>query len=166
MFERGGVLIRVDGSECAPNEGSVVFIPAEVVVRLTILSALTPVVGMHAPAAGIALADDGEVVTVLRIGGAERDAFAACRAEGRRGEIATQQSPLAVLCRVKDHEVAVIGAAVIATGRFAGDGEGVLWEGTRVPVVDVQALTAQAEAASWACGAPSSAPAPRVGGAA
>ena len=148
--ERGGVLLRVNGGEGGDALG---FVPAEVARRLTALSALTPVPGARPPVVGIALAD-GAVVTVLGIGPLDG---------GRRG--AEREGPYdpgeewlvpgadrAVLCNLGGFDVALTGATVLATGVFDGapSGDGVLWRSEVVPVIDVRALYAQAEAASWA----------------
>jgi hypothetical protein len=167
MLERGGVLIRVDESDHEPAGGFLAFISADVVVRVTTLSALTPVVGLNPPAVGIALSDDGEVVTVLRLGGAPPDEVKPDGARGRFGELVVKAADLAVLCRVKDQEVAIVGGTVIATGLFeaSDDDEDVFWDGLRVPALDVQALAARAEAASWVHrAAPSAGSAARIQG--
>ncbi len=152
--ERGGVLLRVGGDDAFG------FVPAAVARRLTSLSSLTPVPGARPPVAGIALAD-GAVVTVLSIGGSgagsSRPSVAPgaspSRAAYRAGEDwCVPGSDRAVLCRLGGFDVALTGATVVATGVFdaAPDGEGVVWRGASVPLVDVRALYAQAEAATWA----------------
>lgn len=130
------------------GEQALGFFPVEVVRRLATLSALTVVPGAQPPIAGIALAD-GAVVTVLSLGeppgplAAQRslDAFGVVPGADR-----------AVLCRVGGIDVALTGGTVLATGVFgvAPDGESVLWRGEVVPEIDVRALYAQAEAATWA----------------
>ena len=67
----------------------------------------------------------------------------------------------AVLCTLGAIEVALTGASVVTTGVFEGapEGEGVLWRSEVVPVLDVRALYAQAEAAALAPGASTVTPA-------
>ena len=54
-------------------------------------------------------------------------------------------------CQLGGIEVALTGATVVATGVFdrAPDDEGVLWRSEVVPILDVRALYAEAEAATW-----------------
>lgn len=183
--ERGGVLLRFPRGEGGEALG---FVPADVARRLTTLSSLTPVPGARAPVMGIALAD-GAVVTVLRIphdGEQRRDGEprrCSPNPSGRDGAPPSRDSPRpsregvryepgedwivpgadrALLCNVGGFDVALTGATVLATGIFdtAPDGQGVLWRSEVVPVIDVRALYAQAEAATWArrASAPASGP--------
>lgn len=151
--ERGGVLLRLrDAAHPGAHAGTALgFVPADVAQRLAALSALTPVPGAKPPAYGIALAE-GAVVTVLRIGDAPfQDASA--RPPYTPGEDwIVPGAERAVLCRLGAFDVALTGATVLATGVFepAPDESGVLWRGEVVPVIDVRALYAQAEAATWA----------------
>ena len=142
--------------------GALGFIPAEVARRLTALSSLTPVPGARAPIAGIALAD-GAVVTVLRIGEDAPQAAAHERASYDPGEDwIVPGADRAVLCHLGGADVALTGATVLATGVFDAASEGgVLWRGEVVPVIDVRALYAQAEASAWAERAVT--PSPRAG---
>lgn len=156
MGERGGVLLRV-GRDGGAALG---FIPAEVARRLTAVASLTPVPGARPPALGIALAD-GAVVTVLRVGQAgpeRRPAYAP------GDDWLVPGADCAVLCQVGGFDVALTGAVVVATGVFdeAAGHEGVLWRGEVVPVLDVRALYAQAEAATWAARAVHASAAPRA----
>jgi chemotaxis signal transduction protein len=112
------------------------FISADVARRLTALLSVTPVPGSAPSVAGLALAD-GAVVTVLRIG---------------RPAGTTKIQPgadRAVLCELRNYEVAVTGGVVLATGMFDAEpeGTGVVWRGEVVPLIDVGALYAEAHAA-------------------
>jgi hypothetical protein len=165
--ERGGVLVRyceaaweaasAPGGALplpAPPVPRLAFIPADVALRITALTALTGVRGMELPASGIALAE-GEVVTVLRLG-LQREALPAPGPYEPGADWPLSSGPNgAVLCSVAGQRVAVTGATVVATGLFdaagaGGEGAGVLWRGERVPELDVRALYARAEAAIWA----------------
>jgi hypothetical protein len=144
------VLLRVRGEE-ADTLG---FVPSEVARRLAALSSLTPVPGARPPVVGIALAD-GAVVTVLRIGrGGSPPAAASAAARPAYepgGDWMVPGADRALLCQIGGVEVALTGATVVATGVFdvAPGGQGVLWRSEVVPVIDVRALYAQAEAATW-----------------
>ncbi len=155
------MLLRLPGEEAG---GTLCFVPADVARRLTELSAFTPVPGARPPVSGIALAD-GRVVTVMRIGSADTMgdpervpqpppvAGGLCRATYEPGEDwIVPGADRAVLCNLGGFEVALTGATVLATGVFdaAPGGEGVLWRSDVVPVIDVRALYAQAEAAALA----------------
>ena len=122
------------------------FIPASTAIRVTALSSLVPVPGAPPQVVGIALAD-GAVVTVLRLGDGDPG-------EAGCGEDAwpIPGSRRAVLCRLGGHDVALTGGSVVATGVFdaAPVGEGIVWCGQMVPALDVRAIYAQAEAATWA----------------
>ena len=61
-------------------------------------------------------------------------------------------SDRAVLCDVGGLSVAVTGGSILATGLFEAspDGDGILWRGEHVPLLDVRDLYAHAEAAIWA----------------
>jgi hypothetical protein len=150
--ERGGVLLRV-----RTDEGDALgFVPADVARRLAALSTLTPVPGARPPVVGIALAD-GAVVTVLRIGRAGAPSQRPTSPPPRPayepgGDWMVPGADRALLCQLGGVEVALTGASVVATGVFdvAPGGEGVLWRSEVVPVIDVRALYAQAEAATWA----------------
>jgi hypothetical protein len=142
--EHGGVLLRFADET---NEAALGFVPASTAVRLAALSTIVPVPGARLPVLGIALAD-GAVVTVLRLGagvgpapGYEPDDAWPVPGAGR-----------AVVCRLDGLDVALTGGTVLATGLFdaAPGRDGVLWRGDLVPVIDVRALYAQAEAAVWA----------------
>ena len=117
MALRGGLLYRTTG-RVGEGDDALRFVPDDVVVRVTMLVALTPVAGMRGPAAGIALAD-GEVVTVLRLG--EGHAEPPCDEDGWPTPGADQ----AVLCDLGGERVALTGGTVVATGWFeaaeAGD---------------------------------------------
>jgi hypothetical protein len=157
--ERGGVLLRLGAGDDALG-----FVPAAVAKRLTMLSSLTPVPGTKPPVAGIALAD-GAVVTVLDIGRSS-PAGAGSPASSPSSPPPSPSRPVyqpgedwlvpgadrAVLCHLGGFEVALTGATVVATGVFdaAPEGEGVIWRNASVPLLDVRALYAQAEAATWA----------------
>jgi hypothetical protein len=148
------VLLRLRDDPGGPAGTSLGFVPADVARRLAALSSLTPVPGVKPPAFGIALAD-GAVVTVLHIGDA---APGGPGGAGARPAYTPDEDWLvpgadrAVLCRLGAFDVALTGATVLATGVFdaAPDEGGVLWRGEVVPVIDVRALYAQAEAATWA----------------
>jgi hypothetical protein len=153
--ERGGVLLRLRGVDADAMRAPLGFVPADVARRLSSLSSLTPVPGARPPAFGIALAE-GAVVTVLNLGNAPYDAPPE-GAEGRAPYTPDEDwvvpgADRALLCRLGAFDVALTGATVLATGVFdvAPDESGVLWRGEVVPVIDVRALYAQAEAATWA----------------
>jgi chemotaxis signal transduction protein len=138
------------------------FVPAEVARRLTALSSLTDVPGARPPIAGIALAD-GAVVTVLRIG--QPAGSPPAKPSYQPGEDwVVPGADRAVLCHLGGFDVALTGATVLATGVFdvGPEGDGVLWRGEVVPILDVRALYAQAEATTWAERAVTSVP--RAGG--
>jgi hypothetical protein len=145
-LERGGVLLRLDEGEGGDAFG---FVPAEVARRLTALTALTVVPGARPPVAGIALAD-GAVVTVLRIG--QREAPGGKQAYAPGDDWLVPGADRALLCDLGGFDVALTGATVVATGVFdaAPVRDGVLWRGEVVPVLDVRALYARAEAVKWA----------------
>jgi chemotaxis signal transduction protein len=153
--ERGGVLLRLNGGE---GGEALAFVPADVALRVTTLSSLTAVPGVRPPVAGIALAD-GAVVTVLSIGQAASATHSTPgSAAGERRSYEPGEDWIvpgadrAVLCNLGGVEVALTGATVLATGVFdaAPGGDGVLWRSEVVPVIDVRAFYAQAEAATWA----------------
>jgi hypothetical protein len=154
MALRGGLLYRTAGRPGAADE-RLGWVPGDVVVRVTTLSAVTPVPGVRAPAAGIALAE-GEVVTVLRVG--DGGAPATVDEDGWP----TPGADRAVLCDLGGERVALTGGTVVATGSFEEDAGlgGVVWRGRRAPELDVRALYARAEAATWAARAAG----PRRGG--
>lgn len=140
--ERGGVLLRFADGDDAPALG---FIPATIATRLAALGSLVPVPGAAAPVLGIALAD-GAVVTVLRLGDGS------ALADQLDDEWPMPGARRAVVCRVGGIDVALTGGVVVATGTFdaAPLGDGIVWRGQMVPALDVRAMYAQAEAATWA----------------
>lgn len=146
--ERGGVLLRVTRGD---GELALGFIPAEVAIRLAALSSLTPVPGAPSPVAGIALAD-GAVVTVLELGESIAGAGGAKPSYDSGEDWIVPGADRAVLCHLGGFDVALTGATVLATGVFevAPECDDVLWQGEVVPVIDVRALYAQADAAMWA----------------
>jgi hypothetical protein len=151
ILERGGVLLRFAGGD---GGAALAFISADVASRLVTLGAVTRVPGARPPVAGIALAE-GAVVTVLEIGRATPPSY-------RPGDDwVVPGSDRAVLCDLGGHGVAITGGTVLTTGVFDADpeGDGVIWRGEAVPVLDVRALYAQAEAALWAERAVTSQPA-------
>ncbi|MFT3774315.1 MAG: hypothetical protein QM820_53825 [Minicystis sp.] len=150
--ERGGVLLRFAEGADAVMLG---FVPASVATRLSALGSLLPLPGAPASVAGIALAD-GAVVTVLRLGDREADLARYTPDD----EWPVPGARRAVICRVGGVDVALTGGAVVATGVFdaAPEGEGILWRGQMVPALDVRAMYAQAEAATWAGRAASARP--------
>jgi hypothetical protein len=179
--ERGGVLLRLGAGDAV--DAGLGFVPAAVARRLTTLSSLTPVLGTRPPVAGIALAD-GTVVTVLRIGpgSPEKTGSRASIAPGASGASSASGAPSptpsrpvyqpgedwlvpgsdrAVLCHLGGFDVALTGATVVATGVFdaAPEGDGVVWRNASVPLLDVRALYAQAEAAIWAAASTARVPA-------
>ena len=148
--ERGGVLVRVRDGE---GEGALGFVPAEIARRLTELSSFTEVPGARPPVTGIALVD-GAVVTVMQIGSApaEGPGRRSCTPSYEPGEDwSVPGADRAILCDLGGVEVALTGATVVATGVFdeAPGGEAVLWRSDVVPILDVRALYALAEAANW-----------------
>jgi len=154
MDERGGVLLRYVRYAGGEGHSALAFVPAAVAARLVSLSSLTPVPGARPPALGIALAD-GAVVTVLGVGhsGSSPHGAAAARpAYEPDDDWPVPGADRALLCRVGGLDLAITGGVVLATGVFDADplGGGVLWRGAPVPVLDVAALYAQAEAAVWA----------------
>lgn len=161
--ERGGVLLRFADAADAPMLG---FIPADAATRVAALSSLVPVPGAPPAVAGIALAD-GAVVTVLRVGDAGAVDGEACPSASIEDAWPIPGARRAILCRVGAHDVALTGGTVVATGVFdaAPAGEGIVWCGQMVPPLDVRALYAQAEAATWALRAAPSRAASRPAGA-
>ncbi len=145
--ERGGVLLRFGGAD---GGDALAFVPVLVARRLTALSSLTPVPGARPPIAGIALAD-GAVVTVLSLGEAVPHPVTTKRSYEPGEDWVVPGAECALLCHVDGSSVALTGATVLATGVFdaAPDGSGVLWRSEVVPVLDVRALHAQAEATTW-----------------
>lgn len=136
--ERGGVLLNHGDAD---GERRLAFIPAEVALRLSTLSALTEVPGTKPPAIGIALAD-GALVTVLGVGDAGPPS-------NRQGDWPLPGAKQAVICRLGGVEIAVVGGTVIATGLFEGAPNGVRYRGELATTLDVRALYAEAEAALW-----------------
>jgi len=139
--ERGGLVIRSGGPR-----GPLLFIPADVALRQTALSALTAVPGARPPARGIALAD-GELVTVLELPAPDQH-------EAQGEDPSGDERPLpgadrAVLCVLGGLHVALIGGTVLATGMFEEAEDGVLFRSERARTLDVRALYAQAESAIW-----------------
>ena len=132
------------------GEQALGFFPVEVVRRLATLSALTVVPGAQPPIAGIALAD-GAVVTVLSLGEALSHPVTKKRSYEPGEDWVVPGAECALLCHLDGSSVALTGATVLATGVFdaAPDGSGVLWRSEVVPVLDVRALHAQAEATTW-----------------
>ncbi|APR84448.1 Hypothetical protein A7982_09797 [Minicystis rosea] len=155
---RGGVLLRfAEGADAK----ILAFVPASIAMRLCALGSLVPLRSAPAPVLGIALAE-GAVVTVLRLGDREMDAAAA-----EPDEWIMPGAQRAVICRIGGVDVALTGGTVVATGVFdaAPEGEGISWRGQMVPALDVRAIYAQAEAATWASRAASTRPAaPADGG--
>jgi hypothetical protein len=148
--ERGGVLVRVREGE---GGGALGFVPAEIARRLIELSSFTEVPGARPPVTGIALVD-GAVVTVMQIGsalakGSTRASHAPSYEPGE--DWGVPGADRAILCDLGGVEVALTGATVVATGVFDGTtgGEGVHWRSDVVPILDVRALYALAEAANW-----------------
>jgi hypothetical protein len=143
-------LLRFAGGE----DGSVLgFVPASTAVRLSALGSLVPLPAAPPPVAGIALAE-GVVVTVLRLG--ELRAGAPPPEPGDEWPI--PGAGRAVICKVGALEVALTGGTVVATGLFEAAPGGIVWRGQMVPTLDVRALYAQAEAATWAGRAASARP--------
>jgi hypothetical protein len=141
MDERGGVLLRYAGGG---GRSALGFVPADVAARLVSLSSLTPVPGARPPALGIALAE-GAVVTVLEVG------RGVAQGDPDGDEWPVPGADRALLCRVGGLDLALTGGVVLATGVFDATSQGgVFWRGEPVPALDVAALYAQAEAASWA----------------
>jgi hypothetical protein len=161
MAPRGGVLIRIDDVSSAgvfeqsTAGGRLAFIPADVALRVAVLSAMTPVIGLKAPGLGLALADS-EVVTVLSLleGPGARRAAAPATQRPRYDPGAEWPVPgarHAIICHVAGTSVALVGGTIVATGLFGTSERGeVLWRGEPVAALDVSALYAQAEAAIWA----------------
>jgi hypothetical protein len=154
--ERGGVLLRVRGGGLGggaptadPDGDALGFVPADVALRIASLSALTAVPGARPPVLGIALAE-GAIVTVIRLG--DQGGVDPRRPYQPDQDWIVPGADRAVVCRLGSFDVALTGATVVATGVFDGapGGEGVLWRGEVVPLIDVRALYAQAEAATWA----------------
>lgn len=152
MASRGGLLLRFEGGAEASMLG---FVPAAVATRVAALGALVPVPGAPPPVLGIALAE-GAVVTVLRLG--ERDAAPASMELDEGWP--TPGARRAVICRVGAVDLALTGGVVVHAGVFdaAPEGEGILWRGQMVPVLDVGILYQQAESAIWAARAQSGRP--------
>lgn len=151
--ERGGVLLRYAS---AAGGAALAFVPAETALRLAALTSLTEVPGAKPPVVGIALAD-GAIVTVLDLGRAlpPRASLLPPPPSSTRPSIDDWPVPganRAVLCTLGGLLVALTGGTVITTGLFQADpgDEGIFWRGELVPVLDVRALYAQAEAAIWA----------------
>jgi hypothetical protein len=143
-------LLRFAGGE----DGSVLgFVPASTAVRLAQLGSLVPLPAAPPLVAGIALAD-GVVVTVLRLG--ERGVEPPPPEPG--DEWPVPGAGRALICRVGALEVALTGGTVMATGLFEAALGGIVWRGQMVPALDVPALYAQAEAATWADRAASARP--------
>jgi hypothetical protein len=120
---RGGLVIR--------SQLGLRFIPSEIAASVTWLTAIVPVPGLVPPAVGIAVADD-RVATVISVG------------EEPGGE--------AIVCEVDGGWVALMGARVLATGRFDESvdfGDCIEWEGETVETIDLRGLMIAAETAIW-----------------
>jgi hypothetical protein len=148
---RGGVLYalgrpgageRAESSSLLPglSPSGLVFLSIEAVQRVAELTCPIQLVGARAPYTGVSLAE-GQVVTVLVLG-EPRALPPQPRFPG---------ADRAVLCECAGERLALKGGEIVATGLFQPDpeGDGILWEGERVPLLDVGALYAQAEAALW-----------------
>jgi hypothetical protein len=167
--QRGGVLLRAieaprheeaSSTGARSPAGAWWFVPADVVVEVTALGAVTRAPGLVPPVSGIALAR-GAVATVLDIGAVaagEAATPAPAPAEEARslrpGYRAGEDWPLpgsecAVLCNLGGELVALSGGRVVATGSFDAAEDGVMWREVRVPTLDVRALYAHAEQAIW-----------------
>ncbi|MRG94673.1 chemotaxis protein CheW [Polyangium spumosum] len=132
-MRRGGVLVRVS----AAKGGRFVLVPAEVVRSVFVLPAITPVEGLRAPAAGVALAN-GEVVTVL------------CLDEEGLSPSSQNEHTTAVVCDLGGEPVAIVGRAIEASGLFEEARAGVVRAGeAEAEILDVPALRREAEEAIW-----------------
>jgi chemotaxis signal transduction protein len=133
-LQRGGVLLRVsdDGAR------SLVLVPADIVRSVVVLPSITPVEGLRAPAAGIALAN-GEVVTVL------------CLDEAGLRPSSRNERTSALLCDVGGRPVAITGRAIEAAGLFDEARPGAVRVGEALAeIVDVVEIYRSAESAIWA----------------
>jgi hypothetical protein len=157
----GGALVRTRGRDPRLH-----FVPANVVERIALLSAVTPVPGVRPPAVGIALAD-GEVVTVLELSfEVSLDPTGVAAVSEPRAAPPPAKGPAyrpgsdwpvpgadrALICEVGGQRVAITGGTLVATGVFDADpgSDGIVWRGEIVPALDVRALWGLAEAAIWA----------------
>jgi hypothetical protein len=140
---RGGAVIRF----VHRDEEVHAFVPADVVLRVAEISAFRAVDGLAPPATGIAALADGEVVTVLALSSTTGPATRAYRPDE---DWPVPGADRALLCAVGGARVAVVGATIVATGLFEESFDAVMFRDRIVPVLDVRALYAQAEAATWA----------------
>lgn len=167
MASRGGLLLRLEAASIAGVFSAPVaavaterlaFIPSDVALRVAVLAAMTPVIGLKPPGWGLALAD-GEVVTVLSLLADPEASRGAALGSARRrrpryepgAEWPTPGARHAIICHVAGTRVALTGGTIVATGMFTTSERGeVLWRDEPVAALDVHALYAQAEAAIWA----------------
>ena len=133
-MRRGGVLVRIS----VARGGRYVLVPAEVVRGVFVLPSITPVEGLRAPAAGVALAN-GEVVTVL------------CLDEEGLSPSSQNERTTAVVCDLGGEPVAIVGRAIEASGLFEESRAGYVRVGEAdAEILDVAALRREAEDAMWA----------------
>jgi hypothetical protein len=110
-------------------DGSLVYLPAAVALRLAPLPQIARVPGGPKELLGIAL-HGGEILPILEVGSA-REAMVVCTFAGAL--------------------VGLVGARVIGTGMFdtSADGESVLHAGETAMPFDLAGVCAQMQTASW-----------------
>lgn len=130
---RGGVLLRAKGRA----DRDLFFVPAEVVRRVVVLAAITPVEGLRPPAFGITLVN-GEIVCVL------------CPSPAGPSLSSQNGRTTALLCDIAGKRAVIAAHRIEATGLFVEERKGfvrVLDE--EAEIVDVEALYRSAEEAIW-----------------
>jgi len=128
------VLLRVSSRE----RSSLSLVPADVVRSVVVLSSITPVEGLRAPAVGIALAG-GEVVTVFCLD--DEGLPASCQNE----------RTTALLCDVSGKLIAIASRTIEGSGLFEEVRPGhVRALETEAEVLDVAGVLRRAEEAIWA----------------
>jgi hypothetical protein len=134
--KRGGVLVRLNGV--------LHFVPASVALSITTVPEIARVPGAPETLLGAAL-HDGEVVPVIAIG----DASGVDRPALRAGS----PSESMLICSYLGEKVALLGAAVVATGLYDADPEApdaVRHDGETARTLDLAALYARVQGEGWA----------------
>ncbi len=120
MIDSGGLIVDTGGQ--------LAFLPADVALSVMGATHIVPVPGLEPPAVGLTLAED-RAVAAIRIG------------SWPGGEM--------ILCRVDGVLVTLVGAKVVASGRFPARQGGVAWQSRLAETLDVRPLLLRAEAAIW-----------------
>ena len=120
MSEAGGLIVDTGGE--------LRFLPADVALSVMGESQVVPVPGLEPPAIGLTLAEDRAVPAI---------------------QVGSWPSGEMILCKVDGVPVTLVGAKVVASGRFPAQAGGVTWQSRFAETLDVRPLLLRAEAAIW-----------------